>query len=69
MLEGIVVLISVARGFVFQKIGLTGRAVVDGGEKEREVWSGHAVTSVPVDRMVMRVSMSEKVTFPDIDSL
>ncbi|KAI4158829.1 MAG: hypothetical protein LQ342_007065 [Letrouitia transgressa] len=58
MLEGIVVLVSIARGFVFEKVGLTGRAVVDGGEKEREVWSEHAVTSVPVDGMVMRVSMS-----------
>ncbi|KAI4217214.1 MAG: hypothetical protein LQ351_000523 [Letrouitia transgressa] len=57
MLEGIVVLVSIARGFVFEKIGLTGRAVGDGGEKEREVWSEHAVTSVPVDGMVMRVSM------------
>lgn len=63
MLEGMVVLVSVARGFVFEKVGLTGRAVVDGGEKEREVWSEHAVTSVPVDGMVMRVSMSEKANF------
>ncbi|KAL9610908.1 MAG: hypothetical protein Q9167_004418 [Letrouitia subvulpina] len=63
MLEGRVVLVSVARGFVFEKVGLTGRAVVDGGEKEREVWSEHAVTSVPVDGMVMRVSMNEKATF------
>ncbi|KAL9045351.1 MAG: hypothetical protein Q9214_001590, partial [Letrouitia sp. 1 TL-2023] len=58
MLEGIVVVASIARGFVFEKVGLTGRAVVDGGEKEREVWSEHAITSVPVDGMVMRVSMS-----------
>lgn len=63
MLEGMVVLVSIARGFVFEKVGLTGRAVVDGGEKEREVWSEHAVTSVPVDGMVMRVSMSEKADF------
>ncbi len=63
MLEGMVVLVSVARGFVFEKIGLTGREVVDGGEKEREVWSEHAVTSVPVDGMVMRVSMGEKANF------
>ena len=61
MLEGMVVLASVARGFEFEKVGLTGRAVVDGGEKEREVWSEHAVTSVPVDGMVMRVSMRENV--------
>ena len=60
MLEGIVVLVSVARGFVFEKVGLTGRAVVDGGEKEREVWNKNAITSVPVDGMVMRVSLSEK---------
>lgn len=57
MLEGMVVLVSVARGFVFEKAGLTGREVVDGGEMEREVWSEHAVTSVPVDGMVMRVSV------------
>jgi cytochrome P450 len=57
MLEGRVVLACVARGFVFEKVGLTGRGVVDGGEKEREVWSTHAVTSVPVDGMVMRVSV------------
>lgn len=63
MLEGMVVLVSVARGFVFEKVGLTGRAVVDGGEKEREVWSEHAVTSVPVDGMVMRVSISEKANY------
>ena len=63
MLEGIVVLVSVARGFVFEKIGLTGRAVVEGGEKEKEVWSEHAVTSVPVDGMRMCVSMSEKADF------
>ena len=60
MLEGMVVLVSVARGFVFEKVGLTGRAVVDGGEQGREVWSEHAVMSVPIDEMVMRVSMSEK---------
>ena len=60
MLEGMVVLVSVARGFSFEKVGLTGRAVVDGGEKEKEVWSEHAVTSVPVDGMVMSVSMNEK---------
>ena len=60
MLEGKVVLASVARGFVFEKVGLTGRAMVDGGEKEREVWSEHAVTSVPVDGMIMRVSMDKK---------
>jgi hypothetical protein len=33
MLEGIVVLVSVARGYVSEKVGLTGRAVVDGGEE------------------------------------
>lgn len=60
MLEGMVVLASVARAFVFEKVGLTGRDVGGRGEKEREVWSDHAVTSVPVDGMVMRVSMSEK---------
>ncbi|KAL8727846.1 MAG: hypothetical protein Q9166_005792 [cf. Caloplaca sp. 2 TL-2023] len=63
MLEGMLVLVSVARGFAFEKVGLTGRAVVDGGEKEKEVWSEHAVTSVPVDGMVMRVSMREKANF------
>ena len=63
MLEAMLVLVSVARGFAFEKVGLTGRAVVDGGKKEREVWSEHAVTSVPIDGMVMRVSMSEKASF------
>ncbi|KAL8669956.1 MAG: hypothetical protein Q9168_005478 [Polycauliona sp. 1 TL-2023] len=62
MLEGIVVLASVARGFELEKVGLTGRAVIDGGEKEREVWNKHAITSVPVDGMVMRVSMNEKAS-------
>ena len=60
MLEVIVVLVSVARGFVFEKVGLTGRAIADGGETERKVWSEHAVTSMPVDKMKMRLSMSEK---------
>ncbi|KAK4978282.1 hypothetical protein LTR42_002660 [Elasticomyces elasticus] len=59
MLEGVAVLVSVARGFVFEKIGLTGRATAAGGESEKEVWSEHKVTSVPVDGMMMRVSMSE----------
>lgn len=62
MLEAILVLVSVARGFAFEKVGLTGKAVVDGGEKEREVWSQHSVTSVPIDGMMMRVSISEKLT-------
>lgn len=57
MLEGRVILACVARGFVFEKVGLTGQGVVNGGEKEREVWSTHAVTSVPVEGMVMRVSV------------
>ncbi|KAL8998656.1 MAG: hypothetical protein Q9169_002316 [Polycauliona sp. 2 TL-2023] len=60
MLEGTLVLVAVARGFAFEKVGLTGRAMVDGGKKEREVWSEHAVTSVPVDGMVMRVNVNEK---------
>ena len=54
MLEGKVVLACVARGLVFEKVGLTGR----GGEKE--VWATHAVTSVPVDGMMMRVKLKEK---------
>lgn len=57
-------LVSVARGFVFEKVGLTGRAAVNGGEKEPEVGSEHAVTIVLVDGMVMRVRMSEKANFP-----
>lgn len=60
MLEGITVLVSVARGFVFEKIGLTGRATGDDGETKEEVWSKHAVTSVPVDGMVMRVKLREE---------
>ena len=53
MLEGKIVLACVARGFVFEKIGLTGQG------DEREVWSEHKVTSVPVDGMVMRVSVRD----------
>ena len=60
MLEGKVVLASVARGFDFEKVGLTGREVGDGGEREKEVWNESRITSVPVDRMVMRVSVHEK---------
>lgn len=59
MLEAIVVLVAVARGFVFEKVGLTGLAV-DGGEKEREVWSEHRLTSVPIDGMRMRVSLRKE---------
>ncbi|KAM0713615.1 hypothetical protein Q7P37_010577 [Cladosporium fusiforme] len=58
MLEGMIVLVAVARAFVFEKAGLTGQTVLDNGEKEKEVWSEYAVTSVPVDGMEMRVSMS-----------
>lgn len=53
LLEGKVVLACVARGFVFEKVGLTGEG------DEREVWSEHKVTSVPVDGMVMRVSVND----------
>jgi cytochrome P450 len=53
MLEGKVVLACVARGFDFEKVGLSGREV--NGVVEREVWNTHAVTSVPVDGMMMRV--------------
>lgn len=60
LLEALVVLVSVARGFVFEKIGLTGTATRPGGKTEKEVWSEHKVTSVPVDGMVMRVSMRGK---------
>jgi cytochrome P450 len=60
MLEGRVVLACVARGLEFEKVGLTGRVGVD-GKVEREVWSTHAVTSVPVDGMVMRVKLTDKV--------
>ena len=59
MLEAIIVLVSVARGLVFEKVGLTGRKSPETGLEEKEVWSEHAVTSIPVDGMVMRVSMHE----------
>ena len=59
MLEGKVVLACVARGFVFEKVGLTGQGTGEGKKKDREVWSALAVTSVPVDGMVMRVSMRD----------
>lgn len=54
MLEALMVVSAVARGFEFEKVGLTGRMNAD-GVVEREVWSNLAVTSVPVDGMVMRV--------------
>lgn len=58
MLEALMVVAAVARGFTFEKVGLTGRAN-DDGVAEKEVWSKMAVTSVPVDGMVMRVRMTE----------
>jgi cytochrome P450 len=54
MLEGLVVLCAVARAFDFDKVGLTGRLNAN-GDFEKEVWNMYAVTSVPVDGMVMRV--------------
>jgi cytochrome P450 len=54
MLEGLVVLCAVARAFDFEKVGLDGRPNAN-GEFEKEVWNMYAVTSVPVDGMVMRV--------------
>ena len=47
------------RRIVFEKVGLTGRAAVEGGEKEKEVGVLHAVTSVPVYAMTMRVKVGE----------
>lgn len=49
IIEGKVLLAMVARGFAFEKVGLTGK---DG---EDEVSNGWAVTSVPIDGMRMRV--------------
>jgi cytochrome P450 len=49
MVEGKVVLAMIARGFEFDKIGLTGK---DG---EAEVYNNMAVTSVPCDGMRMKV--------------
>jgi cytochrome P450 len=49
MVEGKVVLAMIARGFAFEKIGLTGK---DG---EEEVYNNMAVTSVPCDGMRMKV--------------
>lgn len=54
MLEGLVVLCAIARAFNFEKVGLDGRLNAN-GELEKEVWNIYAVTSVPVDGMVMRV--------------
>lgn len=55
MMEATMVLCAVARAFMFEKVGLTGQT--DGvGRVEKEVWNKLAVTSVPVDGMVMRVS-------------
>lgn len=53
MLEALMVVSAVARGFTFEKVGLKGRRNAD-GVVEKEVWSNLAVTSVPVDGMVMR---------------
>ncbi len=53
MLEGRVVLACIARGLEFEKVGLTGRVV--NGVLEKEVWCSHAVTSVPIDGMMMKV--------------
>lgn len=57
MMEALMVVSAVARGFEFEKIGLTGRMNAE-GVVEKEVWSTLAVTSVPVDGMVMRVRMT-----------
>lgn len=72
MVEGIMVLCAVARGLEFEKVGFTGtgeekgrRRSGSGGLKRwteedgREVWSVNQVTSVPVDGMRMRVSLTK----------
>lgn len=52
MMEAKVVLCAVTRGFEFRKEGL------DGLNGEPEVWNFYNVTSVPVDGMRMKVSVS-----------
>ena len=59
MLEGLAVLCATARAFDFEKVGLDGRR--NANEKfEKEVWNVYAVTSVPVDGIVMRVSKASE---------
>ncbi|ETI27170.1 hypothetical protein G647_09852 [Cladophialophora carrionii CBS 160.54] len=68
MVEAKVVLCAVARGFSWEKVGYSGRNQAEGMEiprgdgtddPEREVWSTHQVTSIPVDGMKMRVRVME----------
>ena len=49
MVEAKVVLVMVARGFAFEKVGLTGE------NGEEEVYNNMAVTSKPCDGMRMKV--------------
>ena len=49
IIEGKVLLAMIARGFEFEKVGLTGK------NGEAEVSNGYAVTSVPIDGMRMKV--------------
>ncbi len=58
MMEAMVALCCLARGFEFEKIGLSGR---DKEGDERELYSGHVVTSVPIDGTVMRVRLQKGV--------
>ncbi|EXJ61614.1 hypothetical protein A1O7_02042 [Cladophialophora yegresii CBS 114405] len=67
MVEAKVVLCAVSRGFSWEKVGYSGRNQTEGMEiprgdgkddPEREVWSAHQVTSIPVDGMKMRVRLN-----------
>jgi hypothetical protein len=60
ILEAPLVFVSHARGFVFEKIGLAGWFAIHRGEREKEVWSEHHSTSVPVNEIVIRVSNPEQ---------
>lgn len=65
LLEAKVVLCAVTRGFLFHKVGYSGRKAAgiakgDGtDDPEREIWSKHSVTSVVMDGMKMKVEMKE----------
>lgn len=66
MLEAKVVMCAVARGFVWEKVGYSGKVDVgtalpqgDGSDDpERELWAINNVTAVPLDGMKMRVHVA-----------
>ena len=63
LIEAKVALCALARGFAFHKEGYSGRkpaGIVQGDgsdDPDRELWSKHSVTAVPMDGMRMRVEL------------